>query len=213
MKNILENCEDISGIYYTHLTDLSERKVINSSLYHGGYGLFTYNGIPKAGYFTYQLLTILQREKGIIAARGNGYLIAHSQDYKRIQIVLYHYCHYDMQNHIDSMLSADEQRTVDRYYGFEQKGAKSFRLDLTDIPEGAYLKRTFSINREHGSSYDNWMRLGAPELPGKQLTDYLSNISTFQVLYEPLHITDSGRWIFSTILDEHEVRLILINKK
>lgn len=213
MKNILENCENISGIYYTHLTDLSERRVINSSLYHGGYGLLTYNGIPKAGYFAYQLLTMLQRENGIIAAKGKGYLITRSKDYKRIQIVLYHYCHYDAQNHISHRLSADEQRTVDRYYSFEQKGAKNFQLDLTDIPEGSYLKRTFSITREHGSSYDNWIRLGAPELQGKQHTEYLNNISTFAVHYEPLYITDSGRWTFSTILDEHEVRLLLINKK
>ena len=213
VKNILENCEDVTGISYTHLTDLSDRRVINSSIYHGGYGLFTYNGIPKAGYFAYQLLTMLQQEKGIVAVRGEGYLISRSADHKRIQIVLYHYCHYDMTNHIDRMLSVEEQHSVDRYYGFEQKGTKSFRLTLTDLPEGAYLKRTFAINREHGSSYDTWMHLGAPEFRGRQQTEYLNNISSFQIHYEPLHITDSGEWIFSTVLDEHEVRLLLIDRK
>lgn len=213
MKNILENCEDVTGISYTHLTDLSDRRVINSSLYHGGYGLLTYNGIPKAGYFAYQMLTMLQQEKGTVAARGEGYLVSRSADRKRIQIVLYHYCHYDRANHIDRMLSVEEQRSVDRYYGFEQKGAKSFRLVLEDLPEGAYLKRTFTVNREHGSSYDTWMQLGAPEFRGRQQTDYLNSISSFQIHYEPLHITDSGEWIFSAVLDEHEVRLILVDRK
>ena len=213
MKNILENCEDVTGISYTHLTDLSDRRVINSSLYHGGYGLLTYNGIPKAGYFAYQLLTMLQKEMGIVSARGEGYLVTRSEDYKRIQIVLYHYCHYDSTNHIDRMLSVEEQHSVDRYYGFEQKGAKSFRFTLTDLPEGAYMKRTFTINREHGSSYDVWMHLGAPEFRGRQQTDCLNNISSFQIHYEPLRITDSGEWIFSAVLDEHEVRLILIDRK
>ncbi len=214
MKSILENCEGVTGISYTHLTDLSDRRVIRSSLYHGGYGLLTYNGIPKAGYFAYQLLTMLQQEKGIVAARGEGYLVSRSEDYKRIQIVLYHYCHYDMANHIDRMLSVEEQRSVDRYYGFEQKGAKSFRITLKDIPGGGiYLKRVFTINREHGSSYDTWMQLGAPEIRGEQQVGYLNNTSSFQIHYEPLHITDSGEWTFSAVLDEHEVRLILIDRK
>lgn len=212
-KNILENCEDISGISYANLTDLSDRRVINSVLYHGGYGLLTYNGIPKAGYFAYQLLTMLQQEAGPVVFRTPGCLITRSEDYKRIQIVLYHYCHYDMKNHISRALSEDEQKTIDRYYGFEQKGAKSFHLHLTDIPEGTYLRRAFSISREHGSSYDTWMHLGTPEFRGKQQIDYLKNISSFHIYYEPLHITNSEEWTFSTVLDEHEVRLILIDKK
>lgn len=213
MKNILENCKDISSISYAHLTDLSDRRVINSILYHGGYGLLTYNGIPKAGYFAYQLLTMLQQEAECVVFKSPGCFITRSRDHKRIQIVLYHYCHYDMQNHISYVLSTDEQKTIDRYYGFEQKGAKSFHLHLTDIPEGTYLKRSFSVSREHGSSYDTWMRLGTPEFRGRQQIDYLKNISSFHIYYEPLHITDLQEWTFSTVMDEHEVRLILIDKK
>ncbi|RKI94056.1 helix-turn-helix domain-containing protein [Parablautia intestinalis] len=213
MKNVLENCGDISGIAYTHLTDHSERRVIHSSLYHGGYGMFTYNGIAKAGYYASQFLSMLAQEKGVVVENGEGYLITRSQDCKRIQIVLYHYCHYDMENRISHGISVEEQRTVDRYYGFERKGTKSFHLHLENMPEGTYLKRSFSISREHGSSYDLWMSQGAPDLRGKQQINYLSNVSTFHIYYEPLYITQEGEWIASTVLDEHEVRLILIEKK
>ncbi len=213
MKNMLENCDGISGIAYTHLTDHSERRVIHSSLYHGGYGMFTYNGIVKAGYYAYQLLTMLKREKGVIVEKGEGYLVTRSEDYKRIQIVLYHYCHYDMENRTGRAVSVEEQRAVDRYYGFEQKGTRSFHLHLTNMPEGTYLKRSFSISRQHGSSYDMWMGLGAPELRGAEQIGYLNSISTFHIHYDPLHVTGEGEWIASTVLDEHEVRLILIEKK
>lgn len=213
MKNVLENCNGISGIAYTHLTDHSERRVIQSSLYHGGYGIVTYNGIAKAGYYACQLLTMLGEEKGVIVAKGDGYLITRSKDFKRIQIVLYNYCHYDMENRISHAVSVEEQRTVDRYYGFEQKGTRSFQLHMKDMPEGTYLRRSFSISREHGSSYDLWMSLGAPEFRGRQQIDYLSNVSTFGIHYDPLHVTKEGEWIASTVLDEHEVRLILIDKK
>lgn len=213
MKNMLENCDGVSGIAYTHLTDHSERRVIHSSLYHGGYGMVTYNGIAKAGYYACQLLTMLEQEKSVVVAKGEGYLITRSKDYKRFQIVLYHYCHYDMANRTSHAVSVEEQRTVDRYYGFEQKGTRSFQLYLKDIPEGAYLKRSFSISREHGSSYDLWMSLGAPEFRGRQQIDYLKNVSTFHVHYDPLYVTEEKEWIASTVLDEHEVRLILIEKK
>lgn len=55
--------------------------------------------------------------------------------------------------------------------------------------------------------------MGAPEIRGEQQAGYLNNTSSFQIHYEPLHITDSGEWTFSAVLDEHEVRLILIDKK
>lgn len=213
VKNILENCDDISSISYSPITDNTERKIINSLLFHGGYGLFTYNGIPKAGYYAYQLLTMLQKERGIIVNKGDGYLITRSDNRKKIQIMLYHYCHHDPENHISCTLPPEDQRTLDRYYSFEQKGVKSFHLHLSDLLEGSYIKRSFSITREQGSSYDYWMRIGSPDLKRCQQIEYLKNISSFRVLYEPLHVNETGELVLSTILDEHEVRLILIELK
>lgn len=213
VKNILENCGDISSISYAHITDNTERRVINSLPFHGGYGLFTYNGIPKAGYYAYQLLTILQKENGIIVDQGDGYLITRSENRKKIQIMLYHYCHHDMKNHISCTLPPEAQRTLDRYYNFEQKGVKSFHLHLSGLLEGSYMKRSFSITRDQGSSYDYWMRIGSPDLKGIQQLDYLKNISSFRVHYEPLHINETQELILSTVLDEHEVRLVLIESK
>ncbi len=118
-----------------------------------------------------------------------------------------------MQNRIDYAVSAEEQRTADRYYGFTQSGTKNFHLHLSDMPEGTYLKRSFSITREHGSSYDTWMMLGSPDFRGLQQIEYLNNVSTFGSHYEPIYITDTKEWSHSALLDEHEVRLILIDKK
>lgn len=117
-----------------------------------------------------------------------------------------------MENRISQAVSVEEQHTTDRYYGFEQKGTRSFQVHLKNMPAGTYLKRIFSISREHGSSYDVWMSQGAPDFRGSQQINYLSNISTFHVHYEPLHITEEDEWIASTVLDEHEVQLILIEK-
>lgn len=39
----------------------------------------------------------------------------------------------------------------------------AFRLYLTGMPEGFYDKKSYSISREHGSSYDAYMAMGAPK--------------------------------------------------
>ncbi len=213
VKNILENCDGPGSISYADLIDTSDRRINNSIPFHGGYGLFTYNGIPKAGYYALQFLTFLQKRKGIMIAKGAGYCITRSEDGKSIQILLYNYCHYDEENHIDYVLSPQEQRSVDRYYAFRQEGTKSFHLHLKDLGEGIWQKRNFSITREQGSSYDFWVRTGAPDLKQWQELSYLSNVSTFLVQYESLHVSESGELCFSTVLDEHEVRLLLIDKK
>ena len=75
------------------------------------------------------------------------------------------------------------------------------------------MKRSFSVNREHGSSYDQWMTMGAPDLQNRTQKLYLTKISTYGALYENVLIGKSGSFNLSTVLDEHEVRLILLEKR
>ncbi|MCD8189264.1 MAG: hypothetical protein LUD78_03430, partial [Clostridiales bacterium] len=213
VKNLLENCGDLAGIAYSHLTDNSERMITNSSLFHGGYGLFTHNGIPKAGYFAFHFLTMLEKRAQVIVAQGEGYLVTRSANRKQIQVLLYHYCHYDRQNHISHILSREEQCSVDRYYCFEQKGVQGFHLYLQDVPQGFYEKYSYSITRDQGSSYDYWMRIGAPDLKGRRQIEHLDARSGYGVHYEMLHVTDAGQLTLSTTLDEHEVCLIFLEHK
>lgn len=211
VHHMLESRHLLAFAAYGHLSDNNDRRVIYSNLYHGGCGLTTYNGIPKAGYYAMLLLTWMRQRAEVVVAEGKGYFVSRSANRKQVQILLYHYCHYDMENHLNTVLPIAEQRTMDRYTMFEKNGMRSYAFHLSGLLAGDYLKRSFSVNREHGSSYDFWMQMGEPDLYNHTQTQYLFNISTFGVVYQELHITEQGELDLSTVLDEHEVRLMLLD--
>jgi xylan 1,4-beta-xylosidase len=209
-RSFLKNSAKVDGMTYCYLTDNSERMLVNANAFHGGLGLMNYEGIPKAAYNAFRLLNKLE---GIIVAQGEGYVILRSRDRKKLRVGLYHYCHYNMDTHIDYVLSEEEQRSYDRYYEFQESGAISFRFYLSGMPEGSYEKQSYSISREHGSGYDNWMNMGAPEIITNAQREYLEQMTIPAYQYEPLHVGESGELLLSTVLEPHEVRVITIEKR
>ena len=61
---------------YWLLTDFMEERAQIQSVFHGGYGLFTYNGIPKAGYQAMRMISGLGSE---LVAEGDGYVLTRTQ--------------------------------------------------------------------------------------------------------------------------------------
>ena len=86
MKNLLENYDRLQSFGYWCLTDFIEELQLPNELYHGGLGMFTYNGIPKAHYNTFKFLTHLGKE---LLAKGNGYFV--TRDGHKLVIILYNY--------------------------------------------------------------------------------------------------------------------------
>lgn len=84
---------------------------------------------------------------------------------------------------------------------------------LTDFLEGEYEKEIFLINREHGSSYDLWMKMGAPEMITDQQYEYLDSMSKPGYQYEKFYVRGSDHLLLSASLEPHEVRMICIRKK
>lgn len=210
VKNFLENRENVSALNYCYLTDNTEHKTPNSNLYYGGNGLITYDGIPKAPYYAYCLMN---RLGNMVIDQGEGYLITRSADGKQIQFLLYHYCHYDMNVHASTIFPEEEQRTIDRYYEFQDLGIRNFRFYLSGLNIGIYEKESYFINRENGSSYDKWMDIGAPRKVNKEQRAYLENTSGLGYKYEKMYVDNTEESLVAAILQPHEVRLICLTFK
>ena len=210
VKNILENTEDISGFAFCHLTDNTERTITGQNTYYGGYGLMTYQGIPKAPYFAYRLLGELE---DFVADRGPGYIVTCTKERKKVRILLYNYSHYSKERHISYVLSDEEQRTYDRYYGFEEKGMFDVHFYLEGLENGTYEKESLIVNRDYGSSYDIWSGMGAPAVITEKQRRYIEKKTEPKYEYELLQVGDTNTLLISVILDIHEIRLISINKR
>ncbi len=210
VKNILENIGNYAALNYNIFYDTAFDRYNLPPVFYGDGGMVSYTGVPKAVFHAYSLLS---RLGGTILSQGDGYMAVCSEDRERIQIILYHYCHYNFDVHLDQVLPREEQLTIDRYYAFEDSGIRSFQIDLIGLGEGVYHKETYIINRENGSSYDIWSRMGAPVvLSGKQ-KEYLESMSEPRYQYERVRITGGGEMLLSAALEPHEVRLICLSIK
>ena len=210
VKNILENRKMITCAAIGNLTDYSERSIMNPNVFHGGSGIMTYHGIPKAGYNALILFSFFH---GTEISSGNGYLAVRSEDSEEIMIMIYHYCHYDMNVHLTSQLSSKDQQYYDRYYGFEKKGPRSIQFKIRNLPEGIYEEDSYIVNRNAGSSYDIWMNMGNPERFTLEQQQYLEQLSIPHYRYRKYVADGRHDVIVSVLIEPHEIRLICLKKK
>lgn len=161
-KNLLENYDELDSFDYWVLTDWIEETQPSKEQFHGGLGLFTQDGIKKPHYYAFDFMNKLG---DLLIDKGNGYFITKS--YGKIQILLYNYEHF---NHLFASGETFDMTFIERYTPFSQLGKMEISLELTDIPVKACIIREHIINQASGSAFDEWVRMGAPNLCKKILS-------------------------------------------
>ncbi len=111
-KNFLENEEALQGIAYLSVNDRLDEIFPARETYHGGFGLFTMNGIPKA---VCTALRLLGRMGSRLVKRGDGYFISTEPEKNRSQIYLYNYVHDDMLYRYRHAVNISRTPTVTAY--------------------------------------------------------------------------------------------------
>lgn len=164
IKNICDNV-DRAVFGYWLLTDFMEERAMLESVYHGGYGLFTYNGIPKAAYGAMRFASMLGSH---IVDRGENWLL--TREGSEYQLVVYNYCHYSSTYRYRYQRLTKPQ---DAYSVFEAGTVLQMQFSIKNIPNGTYRLERQKISREQGSSFDRWLELGAPRYPDTATVEYL----------------------------------------
>ncbi len=201
IKTILDNYKKLDGIGYWTFTDLMNEFVDEQPTFHGGFGFMTYNGIKKAGYYAYYFLNKLK--ENIIHKDNYSIVTRNDSSY---QVLIYNYVHFsDLYRQFDfSQISSKS-----RYKVFEEKGNINIDFNI-ELPFDKYRVSTYTVNKNYGSSYDNWISLGAPNILTKDMYDYLKNISVPKLST----CTDNkNNFKINHTLLEHEITLIEITKE
>jgi xylan 1,4-beta-xylosidase len=152
VKNILENYDKLQGLSYWSLTDLMTEAALPDRLLFGGLGLFTVNGLPKAGYYAFYLLRHLG---DTFLAKGKGWFATKTG--KDIRIIAYHYKHI---SNLYSMGERFDMTETDRYTMFEPSEMLNLHLKIHDMENKEYTLTEYVVNRESGSLYDTWAAMG-----------------------------------------------------
>lgn len=203
VKSVLENYDRLDAFGYWSLTDWMGEAPLPRELFFGGLGLFTANGIPKASYYAF---TLLSRLGDTLMGRGDGWFAVRRGD--KYQFLLYNYRHF-------SRLYAQGERFdmtfTDRYTPFSPEQSLDVHISLTDMEDGQYTVRETVINRRSGSAFDRWIDLGALEPDTDEELAALKALSTPAV--SKYRVTCRRHTLeLDAMLDMLEVRLLEITK-
>ncbi|MBM7661822.1 xylan 1,4-beta-xylosidase [Bacillus mesophilus] len=202
VKNSIQNYWKVSGMGFWTFTDIFEEFQLEQPLFHGGFGLMTYNGIKKAAYHAYYFLSrlgdelIYQEDDIIVTRKGNDY-----------QILLYNYSH---PNQLYRSFDYSQLNQTSRYTVFETENIKTHELLLSEVNGNYLLKKQF-VNRKQGSSYDAWVDIGAPEHLDTDTMNYLKGKAEPGIHIES--VTIEGQYTLHTTLQPHEVQFIEMKQK
>ncbi|WP_374017025.1 helix-turn-helix domain-containing protein [Paenibacillus thiaminolyticus] len=198
-KNMIDNLDRISGFGYWVLSDNIEETAASAHLYHGGLGLIAQHGIPKAAFVAYELLAKLGDR---LLARGDRYIATAGRG--GYQILTFNYCHFD---DLYAMGDTSFINATNRYNGFKNEKTVKMQVELKGIRPGAYRVVTYTIGRKHGSSYDRWVEMGAPEPLSAEDIAYLKANSGPRMHVQYVDLEEDRRTYIS-VLEPHGVQLM-----
>ncbi len=202
MKNYLENEDNCNGIAYFSVNDRLDEIFPASDPFHGGFGLFTTQGIPKAHEVAMELLG---KMGNCVVKKGDGYYVAYDSERNCFQIYLYNYIHYDTLYRFRHTLNISR---CDRYRVFENNNTMNVAIRLVGLPNGNIQKKSYKITREHGSSYDAWVRIGAPQTLNQEEKAFLVHAADPEYRRETIMAEENTPLIINECLKPHEVMLI-----
>ena len=203
VKNALQSYDRTEALGYWLLTDFIDEWLIPGGVFHGGYGLFTMGGIPKAGY---RALRLLSRVGAYKVADGDGWFVSRTEN--EIQVFLYHYCHYDALYRYRYQKLTDPH---DAYKVFENSRSLKIKLSLCGLDAGVYRQESWTISRTSGSTFDKWLEMGTPGVMAPDDLRYLNNSA--QPLCTIRDTDTVGMLQIEAELQPHEVRMIVLRKR
>ncbi|MEC0243161.1 helix-turn-helix domain-containing protein [Paenibacillus dokdonensis] len=198
VKNIVGNLDRIEGFGYWVLSDNIEETHASELLFHGGLGLIAQYGIPKPAMLGYEFLAKLGDR---LLACGERYVVTAGRD--SYQVLCYNYCHFDDLYALGDISFIDEKN---RYNGFKEEKTVKLELELQNMPKGRYRMVTHTVSRTFGSSYDEWVRMGAPDYLNPEEITYLKASARPRMKVRQIDIEDSTA--YTAILEPHSIELI-----
>jgi xylan 1,4-beta-xylosidase len=163
IQNILKCLGLVDALGWWVFTDIFEELPIDNRIFHGGFGLINIQGLKKPSYYGYWFLSRLGTEK---IASGDCYFVTRKQD--SIQILMWNYCHYNEE------FAAGNRTRLTQYNRYEIFDEKRLHINLeVKGLNGKYRVREYVLDRDYGSVFDAWVKMGAPENLSKEEIDIL----------------------------------------
>lgn len=204
-KNILSNYDRLDSFGYWSLTDFIEEFQLDNKLFHGGLGLFTYNGIKKPHF---HVLDFIGRLGDDYICSDDGYFITRKNE-STLCMILYNYEHY---NNVFASGKTFIMTHLNRYNAFSHHLTLDLELPISGLSNGNYLIKEYIVNQKHGSAYDKWIEMGGVELNTNTDINLLKNntLPDLRLYYQSV---EDEKFTYFTTLEPLEVKYVELIKK
>lgn len=174
-KTLVDNDGLVDGYSFWAFTDVFEESAQRPEAFHGGFGLLTQHGIPKAPYRAFQLMHRIRGEKYTQSlAEGTVDLTAFAEKDRRIVRIL-------AVNH-QSLLHPVETETVEI---------------KVQAAESCYAAECVRIDETHANALGAWKAMGSPEYLSEAQRLALESASCLQT--QPLDFRQEGGQLVTQI--------------
>lgn len=202
IRNVLKSIGTVDSLGYWTFTDIMEEFKAGISHFHGGFGLINKEGLKKPSYFAYYLLSKLG---DMIIEQGEEYIV--TKDGDDIQILAYNFAYFD-----ELFMSGDTSAltNTERYLVYEDKSLKEVEVNIVGL-SGHHKITRYQLNRDHGSVFDEWLKMGNPENMTQEEINYLKGKAYPGITIEYVDI--DVKYTQSLSIPVHGVELIILEKQ
>jgi len=202
MKNIIESIGRANIMGYWIGSDSFGDFYDSSALLNGGGGLISKDGIRKPAFYAFNFLNHM----GEFLLRKDDNCIVTSNGHYDYFIACHNYKHFNYQYYMKSEDDIDISKQH-RFFIDNEKIKLSFQIN--NVKNGTYRLITHSINNEHGSAQDEWMRMEFYEHMNQKEIDYLKK-SCIPRIFMHTCVAKEGVLNLETILEPNEIQLLQI---
>ncbi len=191
-KTLCELRNVIDGSLYWNVSDIYEEAEFHYTPFHGGYGIFNVNSIPKSSYNAFAFLDRLRGAEVPVQLRtgsypeGCGALACYEADKRRLSILLYHY--QEPESPTNSPWQVD------------------LRLDGLEV--AAASLSASAVNDRGGSPYELWIEMGKPDYLTIAQHRKLLDRSAPEIRRSCLRAAEDGSIQLAATLDPGDLQLL-----
>lgn len=200
LKNIIDAVGMAQVLGYWIGSDLFADYYDSGSPLNGSGGLLTKDGITKPSYYAFDFMN---RLGSLLYRRGDNYIIT-DNGHKHWRIACHNYKHFNYQYCL-----SDEDEIDIRTQNNLLSDVKRLKLSF-ELPVGKnrdYQLKIYSVNQDHGSVQDEWIRMEMPtEMTSEDIT-YLNRISIPRMVIKKVKAKNSTL-TFETLLEPNEIQFI-----
>ena len=201
-KNTVDLIGLADGIGYWQFSDLCSDYHDTPRLFFGGTGILNKYGLKKPGFAALKRMARLETQ---LIAKESGMLLT-TNGINAYTMLLYNYSHF---NNLYCLSNGEGTVMENVYTVFNTPATKDVAIHLKGLKPGRYRVVITTINREHGSIFDEWMRYGLLDYPQLYDIQYLRDITH---PHRAVSFSDcpEGSLDITVQMAPHEVKLLLI---